>query len=138
MTEAGTTTGILDTSTYISLDEIDRKDLPSEPLITTLTLAELAAGPAAASSQEERTTRQARLQVAEADFEPLVFDEHAARAFARVSASLRRAGRKKSARAIDSLIAAIALSQNLPVYTCNPGDFEHIDGLQVIPVRRRS
>jgi len=51
-----------------------------------------------------------RLQQAEADFEPLPFDSDAARAFGQVAASLRRAGRKTSARAYDAMIAAIAIA----------------------------
>ena len=27
------------------------------------------------------------------------------------------------------MIAAIAISNDLPLYTCNPRDFEHMDGL---------
>lgn len=58
----------------------------------------------------------------------------AARAFGRVSASLREAGRKTAARAYDAMIAAIALANDLPIYTCNPDDFSDIDGLDVIAV----
>jgi predicted nucleic acid-binding protein len=29
------------------------------------------------------------------------------------------------------LIAATALAENLPIYTCNPDDFDGIDGLEV-------
>ena len=32
------------------------------------------------------------------------------------------------------MIAATAVSADLPVYTCNPRDFTGIDGLQVIAV----
>ena len=80
-----------------------------------------------AADARERATRQARLQQAEADFDPLPFDAAAARAFGRVAASLRQAGRKARARAYDGMIAAIAISNDLPLYTCNPGDFEHIE-----------
>ena len=66
------------------------------------------------------------------DFDPLPFDTAAARAFGRVAASLRRAGRKTSARAYDAMIAATAMANDLAVYTCNPGDFEGIEGLDVI------
>ncbi len=55
-------------------------------------------------------------------------------AFGRVSASLRQAGRKTHARAYDAMIAAVAISNHLPLYTCNPADFEHIDGLDLRPV----
>lgn len=108
--------------------------LPAEPLITAVTLAELSVGPLVASTDAERAARQAHLQQAEADFDPLPFDAQAARAFGRVAASLRRAGRKASARAYDAMIAATALANGLPVYTCNPNDFDGIDGLEVIPV----
>jgi hypothetical protein len=74
------------------------------------------------------------LQQAEAAFEPLPFDAAAARAFGRVSASLRRAGRKSKARTFDAMIAAIALANDLPIYTCNPDDFGGIDDLQVVVV----
>lgn len=127
--------GVLDTSTLILLDRLpDRSALPTEPLITTVSLAELSVGPLVASTEDERARRQAQVQQAEADFSPLPFDADAARAFGRVAASLRRAGRKEKARAFDAMIAAIALSQHLPLYTCNPHDFSGIDGLVVVPV----
>jgi tRNA(fMet)-specific endonuclease VapC len=127
--------GILDTSTVILLPRItDATLLPIEPLITAVTLAELSVGPLVASTDEERGARQAHLQQAEADFDPLPFDAQAARAFGRVAASLRRAGRKTSARAYDAMIAAIASAHGLPLYTCNPADFSGIDDLEVIAV----
>jgi tRNA(fMet)-specific endonuclease VapC len=129
------TRGILDTSTVILLQRIaDADALPTEPLITAITLAELAAGPLVADADDRRAARQAHLQQAEADFAPLPFDAAAARAFGGVAASLRRAGRKAAARAYDAMIAATALANDLPVYTCNPGDFDGIDGLEVIAV----
>jgi len=127
--------GVLDTSTVIMLSRIaDPAALPAEPLITTVTLAELTVGPLAAATDNERAARQAHVQQAEADFDPLPFDTAAARAFGQVAASLRRAGRKPSARAYDAMIAATAISRDLPVYTCNPADFAGIDGLTVIAV----
>jgi len=45
--------------------------------------------------------------------------------------SLRAQGRQPAARAFDALIAAVAVSQQLPVYTCNPDDFSGIDELEV-------
>jgi len=118
--------GLLDTSTVILLGRLaDASVLPDEPLIAAVTLAELAVG---------RARRQAHLQQAEADFEPLPFDAAAARAFGTVAASLRRRGRKTAARAYDAMIAATALANDLPLYTCNPVDFEEIEGLVVRPV----
>jgi tRNA(fMet)-specific endonuclease VapC len=127
--------GILDTSTVILLEKLaDAKTLPAEPLITAVTLAELSVGPLVAKEESERVARQAQLQQAEADFKPLPFDADAARAFGRVAASLRRAGRKTTARAYDAMIAATAVANDLPVYTCNPTDFNGIDGLEVVAV----
>ncbi|HEX8959626.1 MAG TPA: type II toxin-antitoxin system VapC family toxin [Solirubrobacterales bacterium] len=129
------TRGVLDTSTVILLSRItDPATLPAEPLITAVTLAELAVGPLVADEESERIARQAHLQQAEADFDPLPFDADAARAFGRVAASLRRAGRKASARAYDAMIAATALANDLPLYTCNPADFASISGLEVVAV----
>ena len=108
--------------------------LPAEPLITAVTLAELSAGPLVTEDPTEREARQAHLQQAEADFDPLPFDAASARAFGSVAASLRRSGRKAGARSYDAMIAAIALANELPVFTCNPADFLGIDGLEVVAV----
>ena len=127
--------GILDTNTVILLPRIeDVASLPEEPLITAVTLAELSVGPLVASSDEERAARQAHLQQAEADFDPLPFDANAARAFGQVVASLRRSGRKPTARSYDAMIAATAIANELPLYTCNPADFSDIEGLVVVGV----
>lgn len=128
-------TGLLDTSTVILLARIsDAEVLPQVPLVSAISLAELAVGPLVAATEAERARRQAHLQQAEADFEPVPFDAQAARAFGQVAASLRRAGRKPAARAYDALIAATAIASGLPLFTVNPGDFTGIDDLEVIPV----
>jgi predicted nucleic acid-binding protein len=127
--------GLLDTNTVILLPRLtDPAALPERPLISTITLAELSVGPLVATDEAERAARLAHLQQAEADFDPLPFDAEAARAFGQVAASLRRSGRKPVARAYDAMIAAIALANGLPLYTCNPGDFAGIEGLIVVAV----
>jgi len=126
---------VLDTSTLILLGRLRDPDaLPDEPLISTVTLAELSVGPLVAATDSERASRQAHLQQAESDFEPLPFDAAAARAFGGVAASLRGAGRKPAARAYDALIAATAVAHELPLFTCNPADFAGIDALTVVAV----
>lgn len=131
--------GVLDTSTVILLSRLhEPTSLPTEPLITTVTLAELSVGPLVARDEQERAARQAHLQQAEADFTPLPFDAPAARAFGRVAASLRQAGRKPAARSYNAMIAATALASGLPVYTTNPDDFAGIDDLEVIAVEAPS
>ena len=127
-------TGVLDTSTIILLDRLSASDIPEHPVITTISLAELSVGPLATDDPTERAKRQSLLQEVEATFDPLPFDSDAARAFGRVAASLRNAGRKPAARAFDALIAATALSNQLDLYTCNPRDYEGIEGLNVVAV----
>jgi predicted nucleic acid-binding protein len=126
---------LLDTSTLILLARItDAAKLPERPLISAITLAELSVGPLVARDDAGRAARLAHLQQAEADFDPLPFDAAAARAFGAVAASLRRAGRKPAARAYDAMIAAVAIANGLPVFTCNPDDFAGIEGLTVVGV----
>lgn len=132
---SGSSRGILDTSTVIRLQRLtDPNALPAQPLITAVTLAELSVGPLVARDESERAARQAHLQQAESDFDPLPFDAAAARAFGRVAASLRRAGRETAARAYDAMIAATAVATDLPIYTCNPADFSDIEDLEVIAI----
>ena len=129
-----TSAGIIDTNTLILLERLDPSVLPEEPVITAITLAELSVGPLVAIDDQERAARQARLQEAEASFEPLPFDASAARVFGRVAASLRRSGRKPSARAFDALIASTAIANGLELYTCNPKDYSGIDDLALIAI----
>lgn len=89
-----------------------------------------------ATTDEERSNRQAILQQAEADFDPLPFDAAAARWFGHVAAAFRSAGRRPVARSYDAMIAAVALSQKLPLYTANPQDFMGISALTIVPVER--
>jgi tRNA(fMet)-specific endonuclease VapC len=79
--------GILDTSAVIAMSRMtDPSALPAEPLITTVTLAELSAAPLVARDERESAARQAHLQGAEAHFDPLPFDRASARAFGQVAA----------------------------------------------------
>ena len=127
--------GVLDTNVVILLPRITEPTvLPAEPAITAITLGELSVGPLVATTDAERANRQAQLQQAESDFDPLPFDAAAARAFGRVAADLRGAGRKTTARAYDALIAATAIANGLPLYTTNPDDFTAIAELEVVPV----
>jgi tRNA(fMet)-specific endonuclease VapC len=129
------TRGILDTSTLLLLGRLDDPAaLPDQPAITAITLAELAVGPLVAREPAEQARRQAHLQQAEADFVPLPFDAAAARAFAGVALSLRATGRKAATRRYDAMIAAIAISTGQLLYTCNPRDFDGIEGLDLVAV----
>jgi len=123
------TRGLLDTSVVIDLTSIDPGTLPDESAVAAITLAELAAGPHAASDPEEAARRQDRLQWAAATWEALAFDADAARAYGRVFAAVRMAGRSHRPRLADLLVAATAISNGLPVYTRNADDFSALNGL---------
>ncbi len=131
--------GLLDTSALLALAHLpDATSLPDIALISAITLAELSIGPLVAIEDDERARRQAQLQQAEADFDPIPFDAAAARAFGRVALAYRRSGRKPAARAFDALIAATAIANGLPLYTANPLDFAGLDELVVHSVMERA
>jgi predicted nucleic acid-binding protein len=114
----------------IDLEAIDVGDLPVEVAVSAISMAELAAGPHATADMDEQARRQDRLQRAEAAFDPIPFDNEAARAYGRVFAAVFAAGRKaRGARAVDLLIASTALSAKLPLYTRNGDDFRNLEGL---------
>jgi len=123
--------GLLDTSVVIDLSTMSTNELPAFPTISSVTLAELSAGPQLAKDAPTKQARQLTLQQAEASFDPLPFDAACARRFAIVATALRENGKKSRARAFDALIAATALAHDLPLYTRNARDFEGITGLDV-------
>lgn len=130
MSSATTVRGLLDTSVVIALEQLTADVLPDEPAISALTLAELAAGPLATDDEQERARRQDRLQRVETLMDPLAFDAAAARAYGRVYAATRVSDREpRGARAVDLMIAAVALANDLPLFTRNPDDFEHLTGI---------
>jgi tRNA(fMet)-specific endonuclease VapC len=131
VTDTDARRGLLDTSAVIDLADLEQEALPAECVISAVTLAELSAGTLLATNARQREARQAHLQQAEADFDPIPFDAACARAFGRVAPSLRRSGRKHQAPAYDALIAATAVAHDLPVFTRNADDFAGIEGLDV-------
>ena len=127
--------GLLDTSLVVRLGGLADFDvLPTRCFVSAITLAELSVGPLVAKTDLERIARQSVLQQVEADFQPIPFDDRAARAFGRVAAELRASGRRATARAYDALIAATAVANELPLFTCNGGDFSGIASLDVVEV----
>ncbi|MDQ1739059.1 MAG: hypothetical protein QOE53_711 [Pseudonocardiales bacterium] len=126
---------LLDTSVVIDLDRISAHALPEQVAISAVTMAELAAGPAAASTPAERARRQDRLQRAEASFDPLPLDIEAARAYGRIHAAVLAHGRNPRRRLADLLIAAVAVANGLPLVTRNATDFAGLgDLLEIIEI----
>jgi tRNA(fMet)-specific endonuclease VapC len=128
-------TGVVDTSTVIWLERISEPNelLPDRMVITSVTLAELAVGPLLADGGHERAVRQRHLRDALL-LDRLPFDDACADAYGTLAAALHQAGRKRRARAFDTLIAATAIANGLPLYTGNPDDFEGMPGLDLRPV----
>ncbi len=126
--------GLLDTSVVIDLESIAPALLPREVAVSAITIAELSAGPHAATSAGERARRQDRLQRVEAAFDPLPFDADAARAYGRVYAAISGTGHKaRGARAVDLMIVAVAVANGLPLITRNAVDFRGLgDLLEVV------
>ena len=119
-------------------EDKDDAQLPAEACVSTLSLAELAAGPHVATDLAERARRQLRLQIVEATVEMLPFDERCARAYGTVYATAATRGRKpRGRRAVDLMIAATAIVHELPLYTHNARDLAGLDDLlQVVDVGR--
>ncbi|MGH2928416.1 MAG: type II toxin-antitoxin system VapC family toxin [Solirubrobacteraceae bacterium] len=121
---------MLDTSVVIDLDRVRADQLPDEPAITALTLAELAAGPHATEDPAERARRISIVQLVEAVFDPIPFDAEAARAYGRIVGAVIGTGRvARGRRAVDLMIAATAMAVRLPLYTRNAVDFVGLGSL---------
>ncbi len=79
------------------------------------------------------------LQHVEATFDALPYDDEAARMYGQICAAVRATGRQPRGRAADLMIAAIAASNGLPLYTANPKDFAGLDGMvEIVAVARPS
>jgi predicted nucleic acid-binding protein len=133
--------GLLDTNIMILRRWVDPEELPAEMAISAITLAELSAGPHEVRGNEEqddydehaeRARRMDVLQRAENEFDPIPFDADAARIYGRVCAAVISAGRKPRRRVAGLMIAAIAIAEDLPLFTTNPDDFKGLDDLLTV------
>jgi predicted nucleic acid-binding protein len=129
---------VVDTNIIAALRLYNPSELPDTILITAVTLGELSFGPHATDDPAKRAGRVAVLQHVEATFDPLPYDQGAARLFGQICAAVRAAGREPRRRASDLMIAATAASNQLPLYTAIPDDFRGSEGLvDVIEVKAR-
>jgi predicted nucleic acid-binding protein len=124
--------GVLDTCAYIDLDVIDPAALPAIPEITAVTLAELHQGVATAKDAAVRAARTEKLGAAVADFDALPFDGEAAARYGTLVALVIAAGRDPRPRRMDLMIAAIASTRELPLYTRNAEDFKGMDDVVTV------
>ncbi|MDQ3723391.1 MAG: PIN domain-containing protein [Actinomycetota bacterium] len=121
--------GVLDTSVFIARESgRPLASLPDEGCVSVITVAELRIGVLMADDPSIRAQRMRTLSAVEA-LDPLPLDDAAARAFAEIVTDSRRRGRRP--RILDALIAATAVSRDMPVYT-QDADFEDMAGLDVV------
>ena len=129
--------GLIDTNIVVHLAALDPPLLPDEMVVSAVTLAELSAGPHHTDDAAERARRTSVLQHTEATFDPLPFDAEAARTYGVICAAVLAVGRTPRRRVADLMIASIAASNRLPLYTTNPDDFVGLDQLvQIVAVPR--
>jgi predicted nucleic acid-binding protein len=124
--------GVVDTNIIAGLGRYDPLELPDTMLVTAVTLGELSFGPHATDDPVKRAGRVAVLQHVEATFDPLPYDQSAARLFGQICAAVRAAGRVPRKRSVDLMIAATAAANQLPLYTANPDDFNGAEGLVAV------
>lgn len=121
--------GVLDTCVYIDLGLLDPAVLPKFPELTAVTMAELHQGVVMAKDTAVRAARNEKLGVAMVDFAPLPFDGEAAARCGTLVALVLAANRDPRPRRMDLMIAAIASSRGLPLYTRNENDFKGLEKL---------
>lgn len=121
---------LVDTSVLIGWenDRFEAGKMPSDVVVSVVTVAELRLGVLTAGPVEARARRMATLRLAES-LAPLPIDDAAAEAWAVLVAGLRGAGRKAPVN--DSWIAATAISRGIPVAT-QDDDYDGMPGLSVI------
>jgi len=124
--------GVLDTCAYIDLGLLDPAELPEIPELTAVTMAELHQGVVMAKDAASRAARTEKLGAAIVDFEPLPFDGQAAARYGTLVALTMAANRNPKPRRMDLMIAAVASSRGLPLYTRNAEDFKGLDGMVTI------
>ncbi|RSN32455.1 twitching motility protein PilT [Amycolatopsis sp. WAC 04169] len=120
---------MLDTCTYIDLGLLEPSALPRMPELTAITMAELHQGVAMAKDPAVRAARTEKLGAAIVDFAPLPFDGDAAARYGTLVALVLAANRDPKPRRMDLMIAAIASSRELPLYTRNEDDFKGLGGM---------
>ena len=125
--------GLVDTSVFVAMEsgrrlKIDR--MPSDVVISVVTVGELRVGVLAADDPSARAQRLATLMLA-MSFESIAIDEHVAEQWALLRIELRAQGRSMPVN--DSWIAATAVALGIPVLT-QDADYEDVPGLDVIRV----
>lgn len=109
--------GLLDTSVFITIEQ-DRPmvELPDRVALSVVTIGELQLGVLNAPDGATRARRAETLGLARTA-DPLPVTEAVMVTWARIVADCRRAGHHRAVKLTDSLIAATAVENGLPVVT---------------------
>lgn len=119
--------GVLDTCVYLDLAEISPEDLPRYPELTAVTLAELHQGLSMARTSATKAARTEQLSAAIAEFDALPFNDQAAARYGTLVSLILEVNRNPRPRKLDLMIAAIASTHDLPLYTRNGDDFKGLE-----------
>ena len=114
---------ILDTSVLISERPVG---VEGDIAISVVSIGELQFGVLAAPDDERRAHRLARLSGILRHFDPLPVDAAVATSYGELAALTHRAGRMKSARSSDLMIAATAHAHGARLVTHNFDDVSHL------------
>jgi predicted nucleic acid-binding protein len=121
--------GLVDTSVFIAR-EAGRplENLPDEPAVSVVTLAELHLGVLRARDAQTRARRLRTVSRVERDYDPIPIDAEVARTFASIVGDARATGRRPPI--MDVWIAATGVRHGLVVFT-QDADFADIPQVQV-------
>ena len=122
--------GLLDTSVVIELGQARAPvPLPTESMVSAVTLAELAYGiPMAPDPLESMRRAQVYARVT-AWIAPVPFDAAAADKYGELVALVKQAGRSPRPRRLDLMIAATAAALGVPLYTRDRAAFGGLEPL---------
>lgn len=123
---------IVDTSVLLGPEPSTALQPPDDVAISVITLAELWLGALLAVALDERAARLALLSEVQRRFEAVPVDGAIARAYGELMSAARARGVRP--RPFDVLIAATAMSRNIPVYT-RDRDFARLPGVKVTLVQ---
>lgn len=126
---------LLDTSVVIDAENLHLEGLlDSAPVISAITIGELAVGVDLGADPERRRARLRRILD---EYEVLPFGVEEGKFYGALATLVRAAGRNPRPRRLDLQIAATAAASRMPLLTSNPGDFLGIGALvDVVPVKR--
>ncbi len=122
------TSWLIDVERRLVQDPRLAAELPDEPFVSSITIAELRMG-VELSDAAHRRNREAFVEVLVREATIVAFGHDEADAYGRTAADLRRAGQRIGER--DLMIAATALANGHEVLTLNRSEFERVPGLML-------